>query len=64
MMNQGYRGIIFASIDMKTFNGMMNTLPPAESPFVPEKILIDSGSDISLVWNQDMFTCMKPCKLK
>ena len=43
---------------------MVNTLPYAESPFDPDNILIDSGSDISLVWNQDMFTCMKPCALK
>ena len=50
-------------MDMKTFNEMVN-LPPAQSPFDPDKILIDNGSDIRLVWNQDMFTCMKPCKLK
>ena len=64
MMNQGNRGITVASIDMKTFNEMVNTLPSAQSPFDPDNILIDSGSDISLVWNQDMFTCMKPCDLK
>ena len=57
------RGVTVASITMKTFNEMVNTLPPAESPFDPDSILIDSGSDITLVWNRDMFTCMKPCDL-
>ena len=64
MMNQVHRGITVASIDMKTFRDMVNTLPSAESPFDPDNMLIDSGSDISLVWNQDMLTCMKPCSLK
>ena len=64
MMHQGHRGITVASIDIKTFRDMVNTLPSAESPVDPEYILIDSGSDISLVWNQDMFTCMKPCSLQ
>ena len=56
MMNQGHRGIIVASIDMKPFRDMVNTLPSAESPFVPDNVLIDSDLDISLVWNQDMLT--------
>ena len=43
---------------------MVNTLTPAESAFDPYNILIDSGSGISLDWNQDMFTCMKPYDLK
>ena len=62
-MNNGERGITFPAMDMKPFNEMVN-LPPAQSPFDPDNILIDSGSDISLVWNQGMFTCVKPCKLK
>ena len=63
-MNPGHRGITVASIDMKMFRDMVNTLPSAESPFDPGNILIDSGSDSILVWNLDMFTCMKPCSLK
>ena len=58
------REVTVASITMKMFNDMVNTLPYAEPPFDPDNILTDNGSDISLVWNQDNFTCMKPCKLK
>ena len=62
-MNQGDRGITFPAMDMKTFRELVN-LPPAQSPFDPDHLLIDSGSDISLVWNDNMFTCIKPCSLK
>ena len=48
---------------MERFNDMVN-LPPAQSPFDPDNSLIDSGSDISLAWNQDMFTCIQPCSLR
>ena len=48
---------------MKQFSELVN-LPLAQSPFDPDNIPIDSGSDISLVWNQDMFTCIQPCSLK
>ena len=48
MMNKGERGITFPAMDMKIFKEMVN-LPPAQSPFDPDNILIDSGSDISLV---------------
>ena len=64
MMNNGDRGSTVTSPDMKTFRDMVNTRPSAESPFDPDHILIDGGSDISLVWNQDMFTCMQPRSLK
>ena len=63
-MNKGDCGITFPSMHMKSFNKIVNTLPPAQSPCDPDNILIDIGSSVSLVWNQDMFTCMKPCKLK
>ena len=49
-MNRGDRGITFPAISKKKFNDLVN-LPPAESPFDPDNILIDSGSDISVVWN-------------
>ena len=42
MMNLGHRGIIAASIGMKTFGDMVNTLPSAESPFDRDNILINS----------------------
>ena len=48
---------------MEQFNDLVN-LPPAQSPFDPDNILIDSGSDISLAWKQDMFTCTQPCSLR
>ena len=63
MMNQGDRGITFPAMDMKTFRELVH-LPPAQSLFKPDHLLIDSSSDISLVWNQDMLTCMEPCSLK
>ena len=62
-MNKGDKGIIFPAMSMKQFNELVN-LPPAQSPFDPDNILIDSGSHISLVWNQDMFTSIRPCSLK
>ena len=62
-MNTGDRGITFPAMDMMTFKELVN-LPPAQSPFDPDHLLIGSGSDISLVWNETMFTCMKPCSLK
>ena len=62
-MNRGDRGITLPAMDMKTFRELVN-LPPAQSPFDPDHLLIDSGSDISLVWNENMFTCMEPCTLK
>ena len=62
-MNQGDRGITYPAMDMKTFRELVH-LPPAQSPFDPDHLLIDSGSYISLVWNENMFTCFKPCRLK
>ena len=63
MMNQGDMGITFPAMDMKTFRALVN-LPRAQSPFDPDHPLIDSGSDISLVWNENMFTHMEPSSLK
>ena len=63
VMNRGDRGITFPAMSMEKFNELVN-LPPAQSPFDPDHLLIDSGSDISLVWNENMFTCMEPCSLK
>ena len=47
-MNMRDRGITFPAMSMKQFNDLVN-LPPSQSPFDPDNILIDSGSDISLV---------------
>ena len=58
------RGVTVASISMKAFHEMVNSISYADSPFNVDNILIDSGSNISFVWNQDMFTCMKPCDVK
>ena len=55
-MMKPVRGVTVASITMKTFNEMVNTLPPAEPPLDPDNTLIDSASDITLAWNLDMFT--------
>ena len=63
-MMRPVRGVTVASISMKYFNEMVNSFSYADSPFNSNNIMIDSGSDISSVWNQDMFTCMKPCRLK
>ena len=62
-MNKGDRGITFPAMDMSAFRELVN-LPPAQSPFDLDLILIDSGSDISLVWNEEMFACMEPCSVK
>ena len=62
-MNEGDRGITIPAMDMSAFRELVN-LPSAQSPFDPDHILIDSGSDISLVWNEDTFTCMETCSLK
>ena len=39
-------------------------LPHTHSPVEPLNSLIDSGSDISLHWNYDLFTFVEPCDLK
>ena len=54
-MNKADRGITMPSMDMSAFRPLVN-LPPTQSPFDPDHLLIESGSDISFVWNQDMFT--------
>ena len=41
-MNKGDRGITFLAMRMKTSNEMVN-LPPAQSLFDPDNMLIDSG---------------------
>ena len=56
------RGV--AAITLKAFNEMVNTSSYAASPFNPDILLIDSGSEMRLCWNQDMFTDMKACDLK
>ena len=61
-MNKGGRGITFPAMSMKQSNDLGN-LPSSQSPFDPDNILAGSGSDISLVWNQDIFTCIQPCSL-
>ena len=63
VMNKGDRGITFPGMDLEKFNELVNH-PPAQSPFDPDHLLIDSGSDISLAWNEDMFTCIQPCSLQ
>ena len=40
------------------------SLPHSHSPTEPLNFLIDSGSDISLCWNYDLFTFVEPCSLK
>ena len=39
-------------------------LPHSHSPVQPLNFLIDSGSDISLCWNYDLFTFVEPCSMK
>ena len=58
------RGVTVASITINAFNEMVNNFSCADLPFNHDNPLIDSGSDMSLVWSQDMFTRMKPCDLK
>ena len=62
-MNRGDRGISFPAMSMEKFNELVN-LPPAQSPFDPDHLLIDSSPDIGLAWNQDIFTCIQPCCLR
>ena len=45
-MNKGDRGITFPGMGMEKFDELVN-LPPAQSPFDPDHLLIDS------VVNQD-----------
>ena len=40
------------------------SLPHSNSPTEPLNFLIDSGSDISLCWNYDLFTFVELCSLK
>ena len=40
------------------------SLPHSHSPVEPLNFFIDSGSDISLCWNYDLFTFVEPCDLK
>ena len=49
---------------MRALAPSYDTFPYADSPFNQENILIDSGSNISLVWNQDLLTYIKPYELK
>ena len=60
----GHRGLSVCAMTQPAFNEMVNTLPYADSPFQPQNFLIDSRSDISLSWNQVMFSGIKPCYLK
>ena len=39
-------------------------LPHSHSPVQPLNFLIDSGSDISMCWNYDLFTFVEPCSMK
>ena len=62
MWPPGHRGVSVGAMTLPAFNEMVNTLPHADAPFPPRNFLIDSGSDISLSWNQDMFSVMTKCQ--
>ena len=53
-----------AALTLQAFNDMVKSPSSDNSSFNPENFLIDSGSDISLCWNQHLFTCMKLCDLE
>ena len=56
------RGI--SDLPMGNGPGLQHTLPYPKSLFELDNRLIDSGLGIRLIWNQDMFTCIKPGDLK
>ena len=56
-------GLAVATMIVERYDELLS-LPHSHSPTEPLNFLIDSGSDISLCWNYDLFTFVEPCSLK
>ena len=54
----------FAAISVAEVQNMVDILSGAESVFLPHKWLIESGSDINLCYNYDMFSYIGPADIE
>ena len=59
----GQGGAVVAAMTAEQYDELLQ-LPYSHSPVEPLNFLIDSGSDISLCCNYDLFTFVEPCDLK
>ena len=59
----GQGGPAAAAMTVERYDELLS-LPHSHSPTEPLNFFIDSGSDISLCWNYDLFTFVEPCDLK
>ena len=53
---RGRGGLGVAAISVAEVQNMVDSLSGAESVFLPDKRLIDSGSDINICYNYDLFS--------
>ena len=53
-----------AAISVAEVQNMVDSLSGAESVFLPDKWLIDSGSDINICYNYDLFSCIGPADVE
>ena len=61
---RGRGGPGVAAISVAGVQNMVDSLSGAESVFLPDKWLIDSGSDISICYNYDLFSCIGPADIE
>ena len=59
----GQGGAAVAAMTIQRYDELLE-LPHSNSPVQPLNFLIESGSDISLCWNYDLFTFVEPCSMK
>ena len=60
---EGQGGAAVAAMTIQRYDELLK-LPHTHSPVAPLNFFTDSGSDISLCWNYDLFTFVEPCDLK
>ena len=62
--NRGRGGPGVAAISVAVMQNMVDSLSGAESVFLPKKWLIDSGSDINICYNYDLFSYIGPSDIE
>ena len=61
---RGRRGPAVASLSIAEVQNMVNSRSGAELGFLPDKWLIDSGSDINIFYNYELFLYISPAKIE
>ena len=60
----GRRGPTVAAISVVEVQNMVDSLSSAGSVFLPDKWLIDRGSEINICYNYELYSCIGPADIE